>query len=53
VQARTRCIKIKMIAQQGGLGSKVWEREIYKPKYSDKGMYDQEPHKNILMLKLN
>jgi hypothetical protein len=42
-----------MIAQQSGLGLKVWERETYKPKSSDKGTHDQEPHKNISMLKLN
>jgi hypothetical protein len=42
-----------MIAQQSGLGLKVWERETYKPNSSDKGMHDQEPHKYISMLKLN
>jgi hypothetical protein len=43
-------IKIKMSAQQSGFGPKVWERGTYKPKSSDKGAYDQEPHKNISML---
>jgi hypothetical protein len=41
-----------MSAQQSGFGRKVWERETCKPKPSDEGTYDQEPHKNISMLKL-
>ena len=41
-----------MSAQQSGFSRKVWVREMCKPKPSDEGTYDQEPQKNISMLKL-
>jgi hypothetical protein len=41
-----------MSAQHSGFGHKVWESETCKPEPSDEETYDQEPYKNISMLKL-